>query len=73
MSHVLVHRKYSFSGTSRMALRDTRLVLLHLFVKHANYAKNLQEALEKLFQWFSANYLEANAGKCHLQLVLKQQ
>ena len=49
------------------------MVFLHLFVKHANYAKNLQEALEKLFQWFSANYLEANAGKCHLQLVLKQQ
>ena len=56
-----------------LALRDMRMVFLHLFVKHANYAKNLQEALEKLFQWFSANYLEANAGKCHLQLVLKQQ
>ena len=28
--------------------------------------ENLQGALEKLFQWFSANHLVANAGKCHL-------
>ena len=28
--------------------------------------ENLQGALEQLFQWFSANYLVANAGKCHL-------
>ena len=28
--------------------------------------ENLQEALEQLFQWFSANHLVANAGKCHL-------
>ena len=27
--------------------------------------ENLQEALEQL-QWFSANHLVANAGKCHL-------
>ena len=27
---------------------------------------NLQEALEKLFHWFSTNHLVANAGKCHL-------
>ena len=27
---------------------------------------NLQSALEKLFSWFSANHLVANAGKCHL-------
>ena len=28
--------------------------------------ENLQGALEKLFQWFSENYLLANAEKCHL-------
>ena len=27
---------------------------------------NLQGASEKLFSWFSANHLVANAGKCHL-------
>ena len=27
---------------------------------------NLREGLEKLFQWVSANYLVANADKCHL-------
>ena len=27
--------------------------------------ENLQGALEQLFQWFSANHLVANAGKCH--------
>ena len=27
---------------------------------------NVQEAIEKIFQWFSANYLVANAGNCHL-------
>ena len=27
---------------------------------------NLQEATEKFFQWFSANYLVANADKCYL-------
>ena len=27
---------------------------------------NLQGALEQHFQWFSANHLVANAGKCHL-------
>ena len=27
---------------------------------------NLQGASEKLFSWFSANHLIANAGKCHL-------
>ena len=27
---------------------------------------NLQNASEKLFFWFSANHLVANAGKCHL-------
>ena len=27
---------------------------------------NLQGALEKMFHWFSANHLVANAGKCHL-------
>ena len=27
---------------------------------------NLQSASEKLFSWFSANHLVANAGKCHL-------
>ena len=27
---------------------------------------NLQGASEKLFHWFSANHLVANAGKCHL-------
>ena len=27
---------------------------------------NLQGASEKLFYWFSANHLVANAGKCHL-------
>ena len=27
---------------------------------------NLQGASEKLFSWFSANYLVGNAGKCHL-------
>ena len=27
---------------------------------------NLQGASEKLFPWFSANHLVANAGKCHL-------
>ena len=26
---------------------------------------NLQGASEKLFSWFSANHLVANAGKCH--------
>ena len=28
--------------------------------------ENLQGALEQLFQWFSANHLVENAGKCHL-------
>ena len=28
--------------------------------------ENFQGALEQLFQWFSANHLVANAGKCHL-------
>ena len=28
--------------------------------------ENLQGALEQLFQWFSANHLVANTGKCHL-------
>ena len=28
--------------------------------------ENLQGALEQLLQWFSANHLVANAGKCHL-------
>ena len=27
---------------------------------------NVQEAIEKPFQWFSPNYLVANADKCHL-------
>ena len=27
---------------------------------------NLQRVSEKLFSWFSANHLVANAGKCHL-------
>ena len=27
---------------------------------------NLQNVSEKLFSWFSANHLVANAGKCHL-------
>ena len=27
---------------------------------------NLKEAIEKLFQWFSANYFLVNANKCHL-------
>ena len=33
--------------------------------------QNLQGALEQLFQWFSANHLVANAGKCHLLTSLK--
>ena len=28
--------------------------------------ENLQRASEHFFQWFSANHLVANAGKCHL-------
>ena len=28
--------------------------------------KNLQEAIEKLFQWFSVIHLVVNADKCHL-------
>ena len=28
--------------------------------------ENLQGTLEQLFQWFSANHLIANAGKCQL-------
>ena len=28
--------------------------------------ENLQGALERLFQWFPANHLAANAGKCHV-------
>ena len=28
--------------------------------------ENLQGTLDQLFQWFSANHLVANAGKCHL-------
>ena len=28
--------------------------------------ENLQGALEQLLQWFSANHLVENAGKCHL-------
>ena len=28
--------------------------------------ESLQGALEQLFQWFSANHLMANAGRCHL-------
>ena len=27
--------------------------------------ENLPGALDQLFQWFSANHLVANAGKCH--------
>ena len=30
---------------------------------------NLQEAKEKFFQWFSANYLVANADKCHVLTI----
>ena len=33
--------------------------------------ENLQGALEQLFQWFSANYLVANTGKCHLLTSFK--
>ena len=32
---------------------------------------NLQEAMKKLFQWFSANYLVANADKCRLLTASK--
>ena len=28
--------------------------------------ENLEGALEQFLQWFSANYLVANTGKCHL-------
>ena len=31
---------------------------------------NYQEELEKLFQWFRANYLVANADKCHLLTII---
>ena len=31
----------------------------------------LQEAIEKLFQWFSANYLAANADKCNRLTISK--
>ena len=31
-----------------------------------NVLDNLQGASEKMFHWFSTNYLIANAGKCHL-------
>ena len=31
-----------------------------------NVLDNLQGALEKMFHWFSTNYLVAHAGKCHL-------
>ena len=30
-----------------------------------NVLNNLQGVLEKMFHWFSANNLVANAGKCH--------
>ena len=33
--------------------------------------ENLQGALEQLFQWFSANHLVANEGKCHLLTSFK--
>ena len=32
--------------------------------------ENLQGALEQLFQRFSANHLVANAGKCHLLILV---
>ena len=31
-----------------------------------NVLDNLKGALERMFHWFSANHLVANAGKCHL-------
>ena len=33
--------------------------------------ENLQGELEQLFQWFSANHLVANEGKCHLLTSFK--
>ena len=36
-----------------------------------NVLDNLQEVLEKMFHWFSANHLVANAGKCHLLTTSK--
>ena len=34
--------------------------------KLENILKLLEETADKLFNWFSNNYLKSNSGKCHL-------
>ena len=38
----------------------------YTFSSNIEVLEDLQGVLEPLFQWFSANHLVANAGKCHL-------
>ena len=38
----------------------------YTFSSNIEVLEDLQGVLEPLFQWFSANRLVANAGKCHL-------
>ena len=46
---------------------DTTPYALDLFdLKLENIAKLLEENADKLFDWFSNNYLKANPDKCHL-------
>ena len=43
-----------------------RQYFLHMFFKYRrSVRKSSSRALEQLFQWFSANLVVANAGKCH--------
>ena len=37
-----------------------------LDLKLENFVKLLEENADKLFDWFSNNYLKANSDKCHL-------
>ena len=50
---------------------QTTILLTHILQTSVRRSEeevleNLQGGLEQLFQWFSANHLVANAGKCHL-------
>ena len=50
---------------------QTAILLTHILQRSVRRSEeevleNLQGGLEQLCQWFSANHLVANAGKCHL-------
>ena len=49
---------------------DDTSILYALDLKLENIVKLLEEIADKLFDWFSNNYLKANPDKCHLQLAI---